>query len=133
MRTNGKNQNLHIRLTPDEQEEIRERATACGKTVSDYLLSRALEEDDLLESDRALPDAGAMPTDAEKVAWNRFNVDHVQLLRRITVLVKMVRFIIGRYLGVPEAEVDKLIRQYIESTRVDFPDRPDVFPVQDRG
>ncbi|MBP7866144.1 MAG: hypothetical protein KA419_09360 [Acidobacteria bacterium] len=37
-------------------------------------------------------------------------------------------FIIGRHLGVPEAEVDKLIRQYIESTRVDFPDRPDVFP-----
>ncbi|MBP7868405.1 MAG: hypothetical protein KA419_20955 [Acidobacteria bacterium] len=51
--------------------------------------------------------------------------------RRVTVLVKMVRFIIGRYLGVPEAEVDKLIRQYIETTRIDFPDRPDIFPFQE--
>ncbi len=55
------------------------------------------------------------------------------MFRRVTVRVKRVRFIIGRYLGVPEAEVDKLIRQYIESTRIDFPDRPDVFPAQDRG
>lgn len=132
MRTNGKNQNLHIRLTPDEHEEIRDRAKACGKTVSDFLISRALEEDDLHEPDRALPDVGATPTDAEKAAWNRFNVDNVQMLRRVTVLVKMVRFMIGRHLGVPEAEVDKLIRQYIETTRVDFPDRPDMFPAPGR-
>ncbi len=133
MKANGKNQNLHIRLTPDERDEIRERARACDQTVTEYVLNRALEDDRACLSDEGVSGAARDPTDAEKAAWNRFNLDNVQMLRRVTVRVKRVRFIIGRYLGVPEAEVDKLIRQYIETTRVDFPDRPDIFPTTGQG
>ena len=132
METNLKGKDLHIRVTPGVREAIRKRAKDRGKSMSEYVLARALDDDDYGVNSSAPKVVNAQPTEAEQAAWNRFNVDNVQLLRRVTVLVKMVRFMIGRHLGVPEAEVDKLIRQYIETTRVDFPDRPDMFPAPGR-
>lgn len=127
-----KGKDLRIRVMPGVREAIRKRAKDCNKSMSEYVLARALDDDYGVNSS-APKVVTAQPTDAEQAAWNRFNVDHVQLLRRITILVKRVRFMIGRHHGVPEAEVDKLIRQEIETTRVGLPNHKKAFPHSKRN
>ena len=71
--------------------------------------------------------AGPALSDAEKCAWNHSHVDHLQTLRRITVVIRMLRFMLSRQMNIPETEVNVLMQQFIEAVQADFPERRDLF------
>ena len=118
---------ITFRVTEDEYVSIQKRAKACGQSKSEYIIQRALAE----VAEEAISAAGKPPerslTAEEKEAWNLQNIDHLQTLRRVTVIFKMVRFFLSKQMGIPEAEINKLVQQYIQGVQVDFPDRKDIF------
>ena len=127
MTTRKRERTMTIRLSDMEYDSICEKAKLCGQSKTEFIINRALsvQRNDDNRDDNSC--ANAATSDAEKCAWNHFNVDHLQSLRRITIVIRMLRFMLSRQMNIPETEVNVLMQQFIEAVQVDFPDRLNIF------
>lgn len=122
-----RDRSITFRVTEDEYASIQNWAKTCGQKQSEYIIQRALAGVAVEPIPATKIPAERCLTVEEKEAWNIQNIDHLQTLRRVTVIFKMMRFLLSKQMGIPEAEINNLIQQYIQGVQVDFPDRKDVF------
>ena len=61
---------------------------------------------------------------AEGIA-RQLNQDSVRVLRRLHILTRMERYMIGNFFERSEQDVDRLLQEYLDKSVAAVPDRPD--------
>ncbi len=117
-----------FRLTAEQHAGLLERAAAEKLTVTDYIKKRLFSKTRDQGGDDAFRAGLAEIRDAVGSAEDLFrqlNQDGVRVLRRLHILTRMERYMISHFFRRSEQDVDQLLKEYMDKSIEEVPDRPD--------
>ena len=117
-----------FRLTAEQHAELLAQAAGEKLTVTDYIKKRLFEEPREQEANAVLlsrlEEIREAVGNAEGIA-RQLNQDSVRVLRRLHILTRMERYMIGNFFERSEQDVDRLLQEYLDKSVAAVPDRPD--------
>ncbi len=123
-----RDRSISFRVTEDEYASIQKRAKFCGLKQSEYIIQRTLADaiEKPISADQKHSECSLI-SGSEVAAWRDSVADRMQLLRRMSVLMRMVKLIISKQMEYTDEDINKLLLEYIKAAKEEFPNKVDHF------